>query len=166
MNRYLHRLGLVLLCQLFFGQILGQGLLQGIAPVSINTAMSNANGFTISIGQISSNSLQSTTYLFEIGFPHCLNCKSFANNIEELTIEGVVKLYPNPVQSSFTIENVYGKSLTFTLLDLFAREILTGEIPAESTTIHNISSLPIGTYLLIIRDSNTRIIGGHRILRN
>lgn len=65
-------------------------------------------------------------------------------------------IYPNPTQNQITVQTPGDVPFgTFIITDYLGEPVMSGEIPLQNSTV-NVSSLPVGIYLLHIGDSVTR----------
>ena len=57
-----------------------------------------------------------------------------------------LKVYPNPVSNTLTVENTEG--VDFQVINLLGQQILTGKTPPSGVGGLDVSALPQGTYFL------------------
>lgn len=84
------------------------------------------------------------------------NCEQIITGLDELSGTETIRIYPNPVASTFVITNL-DRDTVFELLDLQGKKVMTGIVNPDQEI--NIQSIPKGLYLLKLENSNlTRII--------
>lgn len=84
------------------------------------------------------------------------NCEQIITGLDELSVTETIRIYPNPVASTFVITNL-DRDTEFELLDLQGKKVMTGIVNPDQEI--NIQSIPKGLYLLKLENSNlTRII--------
>ena len=117
---------------------------------------SEEGNVSYSLGQVFYSSYESSEYSITEGVqqPLVIRIEPLGKKDKKLKLVA----YPNPVTDYFTIESsdYKDRSLTYHLMDLNGRIIKNDDIKENGTQV-NISSLPVGFYLLVVSDNGTRI---------
>jgi hypothetical protein len=66
-----------------------------------------------------------------------------------------LKVYPNPVSNTLTVENTEGSD--FQILNLLGQQVLTGKTPSGGRGL-DVSALPQGTYILKVGTEQAKFI--------
>lgn len=74
-------------------------------------------------------------------------------NIDNSTDIPGFNVYPNPTDNSISVNVSHTDTYSYELLDVNGRSVLKGEFKGTITTI-NISSLPAGHYLFLLKTTN------------
>lgn len=84
------------------------------------------------------------------------NCEQIITGINELNVTETIRIYPNPVTSSFAITNL-DRVTGFELFDIHGRKVMKGIV--DSHQVIKTEHLPKGIYLLRLHNSRlTRVI--------
>lgn len=96
--------------------------------------------------------------------PYEIQVTNIAENAPEINLQ--FSTYPNPTTDwlNLKIENYNGEPLTYSLIDMFGKEILQNEITGAETNI-SMSEYASATYFLKVLNNNTEL-KAFKILKN
>ena len=79
------------------------------------------------------------------------NCEQIITGINDLHAMGSIKIYPNPVTSSFTLANL-DNAAEFEIFDIHGLKVMSGMV--NFTQVIKIETLPKGLYFLKLQNNN------------
>lgn len=83
------------------------------------------------------------------------NCEQIITGINDLHVTETIKIYPNPVTSSFSLTNL-DRATEFKIFDIHGRKVMSGIV--NFTQVIKIENLPKGLYFLRLQNSKLSII--------
>lgn len=78
------------------------------------------------------------------------NCEQIITGINDLHVTETIKIYPNPVTSSFSLTNL-DRATEFKIFDIHGRKVMSGIV--NFTQVIKIENLPKGLYFLRLQNS-------------